>query len=340
MTDTQESTHTSDADAAASLPAPGRTDAPRRGSASCGRPRQGWLVWRRRSWSFELATVAACYLIYEGTRALATPRDTLAIAHGRDVLRVEQWMHLDLEVPLNHFLNSWDFLSDVAGYYYSSMHFVVTPLVLVWLWVRCPQAYGRLRSALVTATAVALVVYVLWPVAPPRFTTSGLTDTLVRHHIMGMSNPHGVSGFINQYAAMPSLHVGWAVWCAAAVVIVSRSPWRHLAWLYPMATTFVVLATANHYFLDAVGGAALLAATIALTSSPRPQPELLTTTHGLSETSGAGRSDQHLVASTNAESPSTPAASSMPDGAAAYPRHPRKLTNQRGCGLGKTSRRR
>lgn len=223
------------------------------------RPRPGWLVWGRLRWWVELATIAAAYLIYEASRALASPRLGPADAHGLEVLRAERWLHLDPESALNHLLTGWDWVADLAGYYYTTMHFLVTPLVLVFLWRWRPSAYPRLRSALVVTTALGLVVYVAWPCAPPRFVGGGLSDTLVQHHVLGLSNPHGINSLINQYAAMPSLHVGWALWCALAVVVTSRSPWRHLAWLYPAATTFVVLATANHFFLDVVGGAAVLA---------------------------------------------------------------------------------
>jgi hypothetical protein len=220
------------------------------------------------AWWLEVATVGAGYLLYEAIRALTAPRAAPALVHGLEILRAERWVHLDPEVELNHLLNLWDPLSDAAGYYYSTLHFLITAAVLMYLWWRHPDIYPRLRAALVTATLVALVVFVAWPVAPPRFTTSGVTDTLVQHHIMGLANPHGITGVINQYAAMPSLHVGWALWSAIAVVAALDSPWRHVAWLYPVATTLVVLATGNHYLLDAVGGAGLIVAAVWITRGP------------------------------------------------------------------------
>jgi hypothetical protein len=114
-----------------------------------------------------------------------------------------------------------------------------------------------LRNAIVGMSLVALLVYWLYPVAPPRLTVSGLTDTLIVNNILGARHVH--EGLVNLYAAMPSLHVAWAVWCAAAIVIALRSRWRYLAWLYPVWTTFVVVSTANHYFLDAAAGLVLTA---------------------------------------------------------------------------------
>jgi PAP2 superfamily len=102
---------------------------------------------------------------------------------------------------------------------------------------------------------------------------------------MGMADPHGVTSLINQYAAMPSLHVGWAIWCAAAVVATTHSRWRHLAWLYPAATTFVVMATANHYLLDALAGAVLMAACLAVTYRVRGKPRSTV------EVAGSGQRD-------------------------------------------------
>jgi hypothetical protein len=100
-------------------------------------------------------------------------------------------------------------------------------------------------------------VFWTWPVAPPRFAVPGMTDVLVRYRILGAGSPHGPDSLVNLYAAMPSLHVAWAAWCAAALVTATRSRWRHLAWLYPAATTVVVLATANHFLADAAAGLAV-----------------------------------------------------------------------------------
>jgi hypothetical protein len=90
-------------------------------------------------------------------------------------------------------------------------------------------------------------------------------DILVNRDILGSANPHGVSGAVNLYAALPSLHVCWAAWCAFAVVTTTRGRWRHLAWLYPSATAFVVLSSANHFVLDVIGGLAIVALGLAVT---------------------------------------------------------------------------
>jgi uncharacterized membrane protein YbhN (UPF0104 family) len=94
-------------------------------------------------------------------------------------------------------------------------------------------------------------------------------DVLVRYRILGAGDAHGPDSLVNQYAAMPSLHVAWAAWCAAAIVAATRGRWRHLAWLYPAATTFVVLATANHFVLDAAAGLAVTALGLLATRATR-----------------------------------------------------------------------
>src|SRR5262249_31726209 len=160
-------------------------------------------------------------------------------------------------------------LAEAAGYYYGLLHFAVTPLVLAWLYVRRPTVFGRLRSALVLATVVANVVFWAWPASPPRFSLPGMTDLLVAHDILAAPHPRGAPSLVTLYAAMPSLHVAWAVWCAAATATAARGRWRHLAWLYPAATTLVVLASANHFLLDAVGGIA--AAGLGMLAASRPR---------------------------------------------------------------------
>jgi len=95
-----------------------------------------------------------------------------------------------------------------------------------------------------------------------------MTDLLVAHDILGAAHPRGATSLVNLYAAMPSLHVAWAVWCAAATATAARGRWRHLVWLYPAATTLVVLASANHFLLDAVGG--LAAAGLGMLAASRP----------------------------------------------------------------------
>ena len=223
------------------------------------RNRRVSLAWPRLPAAAEVAIVAAGYAGYALVRLAVRASRPAAIAHAAGLWRAERWLHLDIEPSLNHLAAARPVLAETAGYYYGLAHFIVTPLVLAWLWLRRPAAFGPLRSALVLATTAANVVFWTWPVAPPRFAVPGMTDVLVRYRILGAGNPHGPDSLVNLYAAMPSLHVAWAAWCAAAIVAATRGRWRHLAWLYPAATTVVVLATANHFVLDAAAGLAVTA---------------------------------------------------------------------------------
>ncbi len=230
--------------------------------------RRAGLAWPRLPAAAELATIAAGYAGYSLVRLAIHAGRHAAFAHAALLWRTERRLHLTAEPCLNHLTAPHLVLAEAAGYYYGLLHFIVTPLVLAWLYLRRPAAFGRLRSALVLATAAANVAFWAWPAAPPRFSVPGMTDILVTRDILGAAHPHGATSLVNLYAAMPSLHVAWAIWCALAVVTAARGRWRHLAWLYPAATTLVVLASANHFLLDAAGG--LATAGLGMLAASRP----------------------------------------------------------------------
>jgi len=226
------------------------------------------LAWPRLRAAAELATIGAGYGGYALVRLAIHAGRHAAFGHAAQLWQAERRLHLTVEPYLNHLATAQPALAEVTGYYYGLLHFIITPLVLAWLYLRRPAAFGRLRSALVLATAAANVVFWAWPAAPPRFSVPGMTDILLTGDILGAAHPRGATSLVNLYAAMPSLHVAWAAWCAAAVVITTRSRWRHLAWLYPAATTLVVLASANHFLLDVVGGLAITGLGILAASRP------------------------------------------------------------------------
>ena len=241
--------------------APFRPRAARAGAALAPGPgggRRVSLAWPRLPAAVEVATIVAGYLGYALVRLAVKASRTSAFAHAAQLWQAERAMHLNIEPSLNHLAAASPALAEATGYYYGLLNFIITPLVLAWLYLRRPAAFGPLRSALVLSTTAANLVFWTWPAAPPRFAVPGMTDVLVRYHILGSGDPHGPDGLVNLYAAMPSLHVAWAAWCAAAVVIATRGRWRHLAWLYPAATAFVVLASANHFVLDVAAGLAVM----------------------------------------------------------------------------------
>jgi hypothetical protein len=223
----------------------------------------------RPRWYVEVAIVAFFYGAYERSRAAAPTHPGLALRHAHAVISVERSLHLGVEIPINRVFAAHDWVGAIGGYYYATLHFIVTLGVLIWLYLRRPELYSRARTMLVLASFAALAVYVLFPVAPPRLAVPGMTDILLSHNVFGASHAGKSGDFVNIYAAMPSLHVGWAAWSAFWI---NRghptSRWRHAAWLYPMATTLVVLGTANHYTLDAIAGLAIMLTAAAL-SGPK-----------------------------------------------------------------------
>lgn len=211
----------------------------------------------RPRWWAELAVLGLGYLAYEWLRAALDHSGHLARAHAAEVYRLEQMLHVDVEHWSNRLLTAHPLASAAAGYYYATGHLLVTVGMLIWLYWRHPGQFRALRWTLVGITMVALAGYWIFPLAPPRLALPGFTDTLVRHDVLGAANPHGPTSLVNPYAAMPSLHVAWAVWVALAISRSLTHPARHAAWCYPIVTTAVVIGTANHYLLDAAVGVAI-----------------------------------------------------------------------------------
>jgi hypothetical protein len=219
----------------------------------------------RISWWRELALLAALYGVYMLARALVGVHPAAAMDRGRWLLDLEASARIDIERPLNSAVHAVPVLAVLADYVYASLHYIVTPLVLVWLAVRHRDGYRRGRNALLIATALGLIGFWLLPTAPPRLLdASAFLDTMAVFSDWGWwgeaaSAPRGMEGLSNQYAALPSLHVGWALWSALQVRANTSSPvLRRWAWTYPALITLVVMATANHYLLDAVAGAAVV----------------------------------------------------------------------------------
>jgi hypothetical protein len=222
------------------------------------------VLRHRAAWLAEVALIVAFDVSYEWLRSIRSAAPAVATERARSVLAIERWLHVAVEQSINEFTTAHTWLASAAGYYYGALHFVVTPAALIWLWRRRQESYATWRTVLALATVGALVTYLVFPVAPPRLALPGFTDTLIASNVFGAADPHGVSGLINLYAAMPSLHVGWAFWVALAVFNSSSGRFRWLAWLYPVLTTLVVMATANHFLLDGAAGSAYVASAYAL----------------------------------------------------------------------------
>lgn len=231
-------------------------------STSAGRV----AVPRRPSAWAEIALIAALYAGYSATRVLVDADPAVAMANGELVLTMERAIGLDVEAAVVAWLVDSTVLSVLAGYLYALLHYTVTPAVLVWVYRRHPDSYRSARLILLAATSIALVCYFWVPTAPPRLLSDTYPDVLALTSQWGWwgaeaSAPRGLGSLTNQYAALPSMHVGWAAWCGVVVAVLARRTWvRVAAVAYPVLVTVVVVGTGNHWVLDAVAGAGLVVA--------------------------------------------------------------------------------
>ncbi|MER7774186.1 phosphatase PAP2 family protein [Streptomyces sp. NPDC096191] len=215
---------------------------------------------RPRLW-FEILLIAVSYWTYSLIRNAVPEQRSQALRNADWIWRVEQQLGVAVEESVNHAVNSVTWLIIGMNYYYATLHFVVTLGVLVWLYRSHPGRYAATRLVLFATTGVALVGYYLYPLAPPRLMNGGrFIDTVMVHQTWGSMASGDLKNMSNQYAAMPSMHIGWSVWCGLTIFALASVPWvKVLGLLYPTLTLVVIVATANHFWLDAVGGVLCLA---------------------------------------------------------------------------------
>ncbi|RYV52990.1 phosphatase PAP2 family protein [Pengzhenrongella frigida] len=220
----------------------------------------------RPRWWRELSFVGVIYLAYSLIRNGAPEQVARAQDNARSIVHLEHLFGLDVEHGINAFVASLPALAIPANYYYATLHLAVTMSVLAWLYaVRSPE-YRRARSVLLTMTLLALVGYWLFPLAPPRLMTGGdFVDTVRSFSTWGVAPSAPISTASNQYAAMPSMHVGWALWSGITLAQLARTPLlRGLGAAYPATTLLVVVATGNHFLLDAVAALVLFVVAIVI----------------------------------------------------------------------------
>jgi hypothetical protein len=208
--------------------------------------------------------LTAVYLLYTQTRLLASGSQDHAVANAHALLDAERSLGLAPERWLNEFVSTHELVAVPADYAYATWHYTVTLAVVVWLWRAHPAVYLAARRTLVAATLIALLGYWLVPMAPPRM-LPGFVDTMGQYGGYGWwgdsaSAPKGLGSLTNQFAAMPSLHVGWAVWCGWQLARHARQRWlRGIGVVYPALTVLVVIGTGNHYLADVIAGLLVLA---------------------------------------------------------------------------------
>ena len=209
----------------------------------------------------EAVLLGLLYAAYRLAQHSAPLHVAAAVRRGRDLLTAEAHVGAAVERAANGWLTRHALLANAADYYYAVLHFGVTLGVLAWLWFRHRDRYPLARNTMAAMNVTALAVFWLLPTAPPRLVPgAGFVDTVVHFHTWGSWASPQENSAADQFASIPSLHVGWALWCAAMVTAVSTRRWvRRLVWCYPLCTSLVVVATGNHYVADVVAGAAALA---------------------------------------------------------------------------------
>ncbi|HEX3293441.1 MAG TPA: phosphatase PAP2 family protein [Solirubrobacterales bacterium] len=213
-------------------------------------------------------------LSYEAVRGLADGAREQAFVNGANVISLEKSLHTFFEPSLQSVFINHGWVIDFANYMYMNSHFVVTTTFLVWLYIFRNKNFYFVRNMFVVAMALAIVGYALVPTAPPRlFPQEGFVDTITDfaqvNHDSGL-----VKLFINPYAAIPSMHVAFSTMIGVTGVLVARHKLSKIIWAaYPVLVFWVVVVTANHFWID--GAAGLLVATLAMlaaTSLARARP--------------------------------------------------------------------
>ncbi|MBO2448823.1 phosphatase PAP2 family protein [Actinomadura barringtoniae] len=212
---------------------------------------------RLRPLATEVSLLVVLFAIYKWGRTLIEGSVAHATSNAHWIWHLERALPFPSEKTVQHFFLQWDHTAFLANLYYVGVHFPGTAAFLIWLYVRHRDHYKRVRTQLVILTAAGLAVHMFFPLSPPRLSGFGMVDTMLT--VGPSAYPAQANGIANQYAAMPSLHFGWALLVAIAVIRVSTSKWRWLVALHAPLTLFVIVVTANHYWADCAVATALLA---------------------------------------------------------------------------------
>jgi PAP2 superfamily len=237
---------------------------------------RGW-----RDVAQQIALFLGAFLVYDLVRGLLAPVDSSYKPFG-DAMRIidlERTLHIFVEPAIQAWTLDLHGLMTAADWIYLNGHFVVTLTALVYIYVRRNGSFYFVRNTLLVSMAIALIGYWVYPTAPPRLLPEwGFTDSISQFIVGGTGHiDNGPErAFTNFYAAVPSMHVCFAVIIGWSMFRLSVHRSAKIAWaLYPVVVTFVVIATANHYFIDVFLGAltAAVSMTLAKRLLARARPE-------------------------------------------------------------------
>jgi len=225
------------------------------------------LVW-------QIVLFCGAYWLYRLARGLVYDQTIAAFTHARDIVDLERSTHVFIEQSVQSWAISSGFLDDVASWMYLNSHFVVTTCTLAFIYLFRNEHFYFVRNMFMVAMGLALVGYVLYPTAPPRMLPElGFADTVA--DFTGISES-SVGALFNPFAAVPSMHVCFALMLSVPMIRMARHAWVKALWCaYAPVVTFVVIATGNHWVFDAFTGAlvagvsALAAQTLFARARPR-----------------------------------------------------------------------
>jgi hypothetical protein len=224
-------------------------------------PRLRWLPKGGSDALVQLSLFVVADILYETVRGIAESNPAAAFSNARAIVELEQNTGLFFEQGLQAWAMGQRVLIDMANFMYVNSHFVMTTGALVWLYLRHNDRFYFVRNMFMVAMGLALVGYVLLPTAPPRFFPElGFVDTIA--YYVNVKHDSGlVALFFNPYAAVPSMHVAFALLISVPALLVVRNRVAKVLWgVYPVLVAFVVIVTGNHWFMDAVAGAVVAGA--------------------------------------------------------------------------------
>jgi hypothetical protein len=209
--------------------------------------------------SIEVATLAALYLVYELVRGQGHATVGSARAHTDWIVEVERRFHLFGERAVQHAADAVPGVPTLLGIAYIALHVLGTTAFLVWLYRRHRDRFALVRNTLIAATGIALTLYVVFPAAPPRLAQLGFVDTVSHSAKVNLSSDV-LGSLYNPFAAVPSLHFGYALLVGVTIALLSRRRLvKALALSYPVVMLLVIVATGNHFFFDAAAGGVTVA---------------------------------------------------------------------------------
>lgn len=224
----------------------------------------------------QLVLFCGAYWLYQLVRGVVDGRAAAAFDNAREVIRIERGLGLFIEPSVNTWATANEWIGDVTAWMYVNVHFVVTTVALAWIYLRRNDRFYFVRNMFLVSMGLALILYVLVPTAPPRMLPEwGFTDSVAQ--FTGVDHDSGSAGLLfNPYAAIPSMHVAFSLMLGVTMAHLVRRRWAKALWCaYCPMVTFVVIATANHFWIDGFLGAAVAAvsATTAWSLFARARPE-------------------------------------------------------------------